>query len=321
MTPRFAGLSCEAKLLYIGALNFVDDWGRHPADPMALRLAIFPGAAMDVGPLSDELTAAGLWGIYSTDAGRFVQVLGFLRHQRVDRRQPARWPEPTTDNSEQDVPARWRLFFADLLALKKKKGIADDSPDDSTNDRRMIDERSTNGRAKSCRKGRERKGKERIRERTREGKGRSPPWSFFRLDAKGRKNYPRNSFPNCARNTANRKRSQNWNDWETGYKATKTGSGRKIWNRGSWKSFGPTGTSSAPAEGRRRWLIQQRCENFSTGAQRDQLRSKIGDRGYAYKIPRVGGLGKQPIEPPRPDARGLCRRYKTSGAGRCARRN
>ena len=197
MTPRFAGLTCEARLLYIGALNFVDDWGRHPADPMALRLAIFPGAAIDVGPLSDELTAAGLWGIYVTDAGRFVQVLGFLRHQRVDRRQPARWPEPTADNSEQDVPARWRLFFADLLALKKKKGIADDSPDDSTNDRRMIDERSTNDRRtidersyKKAQEGKGGEGKGTDQGKDQGGGGTIPPRVLFPLGRKGKKELP-----------------------------------------------------------------------------------------------------------------------------------
>ena len=141
---RFCRVSLPARLLFVGTLNFADDWGRHPLDPMEIKLAVFPGDAVDVAQLAEELTAAGLWGVYTTDAGPFVQVLGFLRHQRVDRRQPARWPEPTPDNSDQDLPARWRLFFADLQALKVKMGIVDDSTPDSTNDRRTIDERSTN---------------------------------------------------------------------------------------------------------------------------------------------------------------------------------
>lgn len=148
---RFCHVSAAARLLFVGTLNFADDWGRHPLDPMEIKLAVFPGDTVEVAQLAEELTAAGLWGIYTTDAGQFVQVLGFLRHQRVDRRQPARWPEPTPDNSEQDLPARWRLFFADLHALKIKMGIADDATNDrrtideqSTNDPRTIDERSTN---------------------------------------------------------------------------------------------------------------------------------------------------------------------------------
>ena len=151
---RFCRVSLPARLLFVGTLNFADDWGRHPLDPMEIKLAVFPGDAVDVAQLAEELTAAGLWGVYTTDAGPFGHVLGFLRHQRVDRRQPARWPEPTPDNSEQDLPARWRLFFADLHALKVKMGIVDDPPPDSTNDRRTRPtghaDTAAGGRVRQC---------------------------------------------------------------------------------------------------------------------------------------------------------------------------
>jgi len=170
INPRYASCSPFARILFVGMLNFADDWGRHPAEPLALKMAILPNDNVDVAPLVEELCAAGLWGHYQTEAGEFLQVLGFLRHQRVDRRKDPRWPEPTPDNQiEGTTPAgRWILFYEDLSALKNRRRIDDKS---ATNRGARNDE--------SCQisaegKGREGIGKDQGRDR-KEGREQLPP--------------------------------------------------------------------------------------------------------------------------------------------------
>ena len=170
INPRFACCSPHARLLFLGMLNFADDWGRHPAEPLALKMAILPNDHVDVAPLVEELCTAGLVGQYQTESGEFLQVLGFLRHQRVDRRKEPRWPEPTPDNqTDGETPsARWDLFYENLSGIKNRRRI----DDGSTTNRGARNDESHQISAEG--KGREGIGKDQGRDR-KEGREQLPP--------------------------------------------------------------------------------------------------------------------------------------------------
>ena len=115
-------LSLEARLAFIGLWNFADDWGRHPASARSLKLRVFPGDNIDAEALVEELVANGLVFEYEADRGRFWQVLGWFRNQRIDRRGAPRHPHPdpatvTRSTCGDDLGQ----FFAELA---QARGIA-----------------------------------------------------------------------------------------------------------------------------------------------------------------------------------------------------
>lgn len=92
--------SRDARLLFIGLWSFCDDAGRHPADAVRLKMEVFPADVIDVAPLLDELTAAGLIVQYEAKGKPYWQVTGW-RHQRLDRpsfKHPG--PDGFVDDSE-----------------------------------------------------------------------------------------------------------------------------------------------------------------------------------------------------------------------------
>ena len=115
-------LSLEARLAFIGLWNFADDWGRHPASAKSLKLRVFPGDTIDAAALVEELVVNGLVFEYEADRGRFWQVLGWFRNQRIDRRGAPRHPHPdpatvTRSTCGDDLGQ----FFAELA---QARGIA-----------------------------------------------------------------------------------------------------------------------------------------------------------------------------------------------------
>jgi len=102
-----------ARLLFIGIWNFCDDYGNHPLSLKALKMRIFPGDDFTLArmqELFDELVSNGQIVLYSHGAGKFFHVVGW-HHQKIDR-PTQKFPQPTKFD------------------------------DDSTNDRRAIDDAS-----------------------------------------------------------------------------------------------------------------------------------------------------------------------------------
>ena len=81
-------VSRDARLCFIGLLNFCDDRGVHPASPRTLKAEVFPSddlTADVVASLVSELIRQGLVGAFEADGKPYWFVTGWARHQRIDR--------------------------------------------------------------------------------------------------------------------------------------------------------------------------------------------------------------------------------------------
>lgn len=88
--------SLQARLLFIGLWNFCDDHGRHRVAPKTIKAEIFPGddvSSESIRGLLGELSTSGLVTLYEVDEAAYLQINGW-KHQRIDKRQPARYPPP-----------------------------------------------------------------------------------------------------------------------------------------------------------------------------------------------------------------------------------
>jgi hypothetical protein len=95
--------STIARLLFIGMWNFCDDGGNHPASAKTLKMQIFPGddiSSHQIDAYISELIASGLLAEYSADGRRYWHVTGW-KHQKIDR--PSyKHPRPFDDDSTND---------------------------------------------------------------------------------------------------------------------------------------------------------------------------------------------------------------------------
>jgi hypothetical protein len=122
--------STNARLLFVGALNFADDFGNLDRSAKQLKAQIFPADDIDCEPLIRQLLKHGLHLEYVVDGKMYLHIHNFTKHQKIDRPGPARFPE-----------------FKDSLIV-----------------RRTFDEHSTNDR-RAFVPGREGKGREKESER------------------------------------------------------------------------------------------------------------------------------------------------------------
>lgn len=91
---KFVELSPFARLLFIGLWNFVDDYGRVRYSAKRLKLQIFPADDVDVAALVEEMQRLNLVTVYAVDQSQYLQVNGFCKHQRIDKRFPSKCPAP-----------------------------------------------------------------------------------------------------------------------------------------------------------------------------------------------------------------------------------
>ena len=85
-----------ARLLFIGMWNFADDHGRIPCAPKTIKAQIFPGDDMDaknIRRMIGELSSNGLVRLYEVRGKEFLLITGW-HHQKIDKRQPAKYPDP-----------------------------------------------------------------------------------------------------------------------------------------------------------------------------------------------------------------------------------
>lgn len=96
-------LSRDARLLFIGLWNFADDEGRFKWAPRTIRAQVFPGdddiTSADVERLLSETVRVGLLERYGNGATQYAHVTGWRKHQRIDKRQPAKHPGPKDSGS------------------------------------------------------------------------------------------------------------------------------------------------------------------------------------------------------------------------------
>lgn len=87
-SPQVVECSRDARLTFIGLLNFCDDNGIHPASPRRLKMEVFPGdsvAEHDVAAWVTEIERAGLIESYTRDGIIYWHVTGWDRHQKIDK--------------------------------------------------------------------------------------------------------------------------------------------------------------------------------------------------------------------------------------------
>lgn len=118
-----------ARLMFIGMWNFADDAGRLYFSAKTLKAQIFPGddiTAENVRGMLDELSSNGLVRFYAVDGKEYLLITGW-HHQKIDRPQKPRHPEPPPEDSstvrrkvatERENTEREREETADAVSTK-----------------------------------------------------------------------------------------------------------------------------------------------------------------------------------------------------------
>lgn len=122
--------SATARLLFIGLWNFCDDFGRHPLNAKQIKALVFPAddiSASEVSRMIDELSANGLIIKYTVDNKEFFQVTGW-HHQKIDRPQPPKYPQPNPPVDEHSENVRRMVsterIGEERIGEEKKKDAA-----------------------------------------------------------------------------------------------------------------------------------------------------------------------------------------------------
>jgi len=115
--------STNARLLFLGLLNFCDDAGRHPDSAKQIKAEVFPAddfTGEDILGMISELSANGLIRLYTAEGKGYFEVTGW-HHQRIDKPQDPKYPPPGEYHSE-NVP---RTILPDRKGKdrKGKEGI------------------------------------------------------------------------------------------------------------------------------------------------------------------------------------------------------
>jgi hypothetical protein len=100
---RLAGVSRDARLLYVGLVTQADDEGRESANVALIRSRVFPFDTDlpldDVSKWLGELEHAGLVQLYDADGRALLQLISWADDQRVDRPTPSALPAPPDPSS------------------------------------------------------------------------------------------------------------------------------------------------------------------------------------------------------------------------------
>jgi hypothetical protein len=129
-----------ARLMFIGLWNFADDHGRLPSAPKTIKAQVFPGDDINsdaVRGMIDELSSNGLVQVYVVDDKEYLFITGW-RHQKIDKRQAAKYPEPppyqsttirrtvSTDLRGSEGIGEERKHCADAKAPRTKQEYSDE---------------------------------------------------------------------------------------------------------------------------------------------------------------------------------------------------
>lgn len=101
---KTVGLSPLARLLFIGAWNFADDYGALEPDAMQLKLRVLPAEQCDPQQLVQELLDAGLLRVMTNGEETFWIVAGWEKHQKVDKRSTSQYGDPDSWSPAEPSP-------------------------------------------------------------------------------------------------------------------------------------------------------------------------------------------------------------------------
>lgn len=101
--PKTSKVSRDARLLFLGLLNFADDEGRLLASPRAIAGYVFPNdfdvTVKDITDWMTELAQVGFVHLYVLDGVTYCLVRGFGEHQKVSHPTPSRLPPPPEETA------------------------------------------------------------------------------------------------------------------------------------------------------------------------------------------------------------------------------
>jgi len=112
-------LPFEARLLFVGLWNFVDDEGLIEFKPKRIKMQVFPSDDVDVQTHLDSLISTGRLTVLDSDQGPLLWVTNWSRHQMVNRPTPTKFtglPAPFS------VSAHGVLSESSVLKGKERKG-------------------------------------------------------------------------------------------------------------------------------------------------------------------------------------------------------
>jgi hypothetical protein len=98
-------LSAFARLVFIGLWNFVDDAGRMEFSTKKLKMLILPSDSADMSKLLGEIRGKKLITVYQVEGKEYLQVNGFEKHQKIDKRTASKLPAPA--ESPRSPPTEW----------------------------------------------------------------------------------------------------------------------------------------------------------------------------------------------------------------------
>lgn len=104
-----------ARLMFIGMWNYADDAGRMAYSPKTIKAQVFPSddiSIEDVRRMLVELSSNDLIMVYAVEGKEYLQITGW-HHQKIDRPQPAKCPDPFVERS---------MNGPRLLAPERKEG-------------------------------------------------------------------------------------------------------------------------------------------------------------------------------------------------------
>lgn len=140
---KIVELSPWARLLFVGLWNFADDDGRMIFSSKRIKMQIFPGDDVSMSELIGELRrkpadllanpdVKALITIYSVDGVEYLQVNGFVKHQKIDKRSASKHPAPPLNSPppaepRRELPEPPRIPPLDQGRDQGREGIKDSS--------------------------------------------------------------------------------------------------------------------------------------------------------------------------------------------------
>ncbi len=115
-SEKVVSVGFRARVLFVGLWCFSDDQGVHPFNLRRIKMEVFPGDEVGVNEIDrdlQDLVAAGLLQTFVEGGARYIHVVGWSKHQRIDR-PTLRFPTPPDpgDNGSERPPDPQRPLFA-----------------------------------------------------------------------------------------------------------------------------------------------------------------------------------------------------------------
>lgn len=132
-------LPFEARLLFIGLWNFVDDEGFIEDKPKRIKMQIFPADDVLIEDSLSALCDAGRLHSFDSDQGPLLQVANWGRHQKINRATATRFSGITPRNRPSSVSAHAPISDDSRGKGKERKGKdLNPLPDESGGDPKSI---------------------------------------------------------------------------------------------------------------------------------------------------------------------------------------